>query len=265
MARELLKRDSLNRPIRKRKLEEMIADMKANRWMMNGETIKIGTNGDVLDGQHRLNACVLSNSAFTCIIVYDLPKEIFETIDSGTSRTLADLLYLESFSGARVVASAAPYVYWWKNLKANDRKKFKITGGIYRPARNDLFHYVLNETKTKLWDRSAKQGGRVREVCPRSVGAAAHYLMSEQSRQKADAFFEMFATGAGMVTDKHPILTLRSRLIKDKNKTVQTSPTEKFMWVMRAWQAFREGEQLTRIKDTNPSLLRKKVESHASL
>jgi len=39
-------------------------DMAKGNWKLNGETIKVTPNGQLLDGQHRLAGCVMSGVSF---------------------------------------------------------------------------------------------------------------------------------------------------------------------------------------------------------
>ena len=42
---------------------ELALQMESNDWELNGESIKFDTKGDLVDGQHRLKACVMSNKS----------------------------------------------------------------------------------------------------------------------------------------------------------------------------------------------------------
>ena len=247
MARELLKRDSKNRTLGKRLVTRYAAEMTAGDWQMNGETIKIAVNGDVLDGQHRLHACVLSNSSFPCVLVYDLPTEVFRTIDSGKARTLADLLHLRGVTDGKTIASAAAYVWGWDTSPPTR----KVTGirphAQQRPTRNQLFKW-LETTNFGLWLDSTKAAYRMRGICTGSIACAAHYIMSRGNRAKADEFFVKFASGAGLSSDGDPVLVLRNRMVKDRAKKIQTMPNERFLWIMKAWTAFLEGREIRNLR-----------------
>lgn len=247
MARALLERDSKNRPIRKRRVDEFATEMRGGTWQLNGETIKIAVNGDVLDGQHRLCACVQSNTSFQTVIVYDLPTDVFKTIDNGSVRTLADLLHLRSVEASKTIASAAAYVMRWDSADPKERMTGRRPGVTNRPTRNQLFNW-LETTNFTLWPDSARAARRVRGLCPRSIACASHYIMSRSSRAKADDFFTKFATGAGLSSDGDPVLHLRNRFIKDKTKKFPAHPEEKFAWIMKAWVAFLEGREMRQLR-----------------
>lgn len=60
MAETWLSRNSNNRNLRGQVIASYARDMKSGAWVLNGETVKIASNGQLLDGQHRLNAVVES-------------------------------------------------------------------------------------------------------------------------------------------------------------------------------------------------------------
>lgn len=60
-------------------------------WMLNGDSIKFDWNGSLIDGQHRLEAVVLSNATIQAYVVRGLAPEVFSTLDIGTPRNLGDV------------------------------------------------------------------------------------------------------------------------------------------------------------------------------
>src|SRR5262245_36541087 len=82
------KRDRLVRPS---KVAEYARDMEAERWDVNGETLKMSSEGRILDGHHRLHACLKAKTAFRTGVVTNVPDEAFKSIDIGKVRSAGDL------------------------------------------------------------------------------------------------------------------------------------------------------------------------------
>lgn len=72
MAEEMLKRNIANRKVNQANVNRIAADMATGNYRINGETIKISSNGEILDGQHRLLACIKSGVPFKSYIVYNV-------------------------------------------------------------------------------------------------------------------------------------------------------------------------------------------------
>lgn len=69
--------------------------MAQKAWKMNGEAIKFSNTGRLLDGQHRLLACVESGCSVRTLVIRGLPEDTQETMDAGKSRTMANVLELK--------------------------------------------------------------------------------------------------------------------------------------------------------------------------
>ena len=91
-AAKLLEANTTNRNVAAYVVDKYARDMAADSWKLNGQTIKVGKSGRLLDGQHRLHAAVRSGKSFPAIIVSGLEDRVFETFDLGARRSLADIL-----------------------------------------------------------------------------------------------------------------------------------------------------------------------------
>src|SRR5260221_186881 len=99
------------RNIKQYVVEAYARDMQEGRWKLNGETLKIGDAGRIMDGRHRLSACVASNTEFKTLVAYDVRHEVFDTIDIGAIRTAGDMAGISGVPNGNVVAHAARIVY----------------------------------------------------------------------------------------------------------------------------------------------------------
>ncbi len=95
MAAEFLDRNTRNRPIRQFKLQALMNDMKNGRWRFNGDAIRFYADGSLADGQHRCEAAVRTNTSFRANIIHGLTAEDGMTLDTGSTRTNADVLTLQ--------------------------------------------------------------------------------------------------------------------------------------------------------------------------
>ena len=249
IATTLLEQNNENRPLRQGRVERFAADMAAGKWALNGETVKVDTTGNLLDGQHRLWACVESGVAFQTFIIYDLPAESFRTIDNGMPRTLGDLLSLRGTQNANIVGSACTYVLFWDNAGDGDALRITRPAPYERPTRNQKFDW-LAQSDTALWLDAARMARRFKGMAPPSIVAAAYYIAGRSSPAKAELFFETAATGVGIIHEDDPAGALRFRLIRDRSERVLTNPWEKFVWFLKAWAAYISGGSIKLLRVT---------------
>jgi hypothetical protein len=67
-------------------------DMQDGNWKDNGETIKIDCNGNIIDGQHRLQAVADSGISIELLFVEGLDPSVANTIDIGRKRSIEQYL-----------------------------------------------------------------------------------------------------------------------------------------------------------------------------
>ena len=96
-AESILSRMTGNRKRRKGHVETMAADMREGRWVDTHEPIAMSVDGNLIDGQHRLAAVVLSGIGqwFWVAVYHTRQTAIDLPIDRGVQRTNADLLGLD--------------------------------------------------------------------------------------------------------------------------------------------------------------------------
>lgn len=90
-AKEWLKGNKLNRPIRKSYVHKLAEAMKRGEWGITHQPIALA-NGRLLDGQHRLLALVDSQlPKLQMSVAYDADPATFDIIDVGINRSAADI------------------------------------------------------------------------------------------------------------------------------------------------------------------------------
>lgn len=112
MAQETLKRNTLNRTVRRKTVASYAAAMQAGMWKENGEPIIIGHDNILIDGQHRLLAIVASGKTLRMLVAFDVDPSTRDTVDGGLRRTNGDVLSIEGITnGPRVSACIIGLAY----------------------------------------------------------------------------------------------------------------------------------------------------------
>ena len=88
-----------NRELRKDRVESYEYDLLFGHWSMNGESIKFDCEGNMIDGQHRLQACINTGIGFTTVVVRGVDDNAFRTVDVGMVRTSRQLLKMDRDDG----------------------------------------------------------------------------------------------------------------------------------------------------------------------
>ena len=78
------------RPCRANQIRSLANDMKSGRFYPGNDCILIDSEGNLGNGQHRLNAVMLSGATVKMWIRSNVPKAEIKMIDSGAKRNLTD-------------------------------------------------------------------------------------------------------------------------------------------------------------------------------
>jgi hypothetical protein len=227
-----------NRKLRKHHLRKLSDAMRAGEWKLNGETIKFDHEGHLIDGQHRLTACINSGCSFDSYIASGLESNAFDTIDQGLPRTLGDALSRDGVENYFTTAGALR-IYWILTFPTE-------MGGVY-PTMNrrltvphglELYRKnsgIVSFVKTCLAHNKPPIAGN-------TMLAGFWYACSMIDREQADRFWLQVITGNGIV-EGTPADKLRTKLVEERMKP----PHKRFrregmiLTCVKCWNAFRDG------------------------
>ena len=80
-----------NRNIRQNAVERMINDLKKGNWIFQPQPIIFNQSGELIDGQHRLWAIVMSGVSMPCLVAFGWPTEVQQVVDQQANRSVADI------------------------------------------------------------------------------------------------------------------------------------------------------------------------------
>jgi hypothetical protein len=95
-----------NRHLSAKTVKNYQGDLDAGRWKINGDTIKFAQSGKLIDGQHRLVACIRSKKSFESIVVHGIDDAALHTIDVGRRRTGSDILKLRGENNTNLLSAS---------------------------------------------------------------------------------------------------------------------------------------------------------------
>lgn len=102
-----------NRPISRSRVEALVRDFNSGSWKLNGQTVKFTAEGRLIDGQHRLQACVETGIPLRTFVLYGLPENAFATIDAGASRNFSRSLKRIGTENHGILANILPVLVRW--------------------------------------------------------------------------------------------------------------------------------------------------------
>jgi hypothetical protein len=240
-ATALLKLNKRNRPLSKGVVNRYVEDMKGGRWKFNGSTILISKSGILLDGQHRLAACIQADVPFQALVVRDLDDDVMATVDAGKKRSAGDALALYGFAEgyAPAVAAAGRLVLNYVHKRSlNSSCTASETVDLISRFSEVAEYAIMAHPAHKIIQSSTL--GSVLFLGTRARGFTRH----------AHAFVEAIVHGAELRADD-PRLALRNYFLNSRarNPGGRAPLTHvSFLAVIRGWNAFVRQEPLTQIR-----------------
>lgn len=242
-AQEFLYRNKKNRPVAPGTVNRYLADMKAGDWAFTGDPFRFDSNGDLIDGQHRLEAIskLDDGQSVRGLIVRGLAPEAQMFMDQGRRRQPGAQLQLLGVKDAFVTAAGVRlFLVMEQGHMFHDYAKAET---ISTPAIIDWIRHN-EDTVGRVGEF---MGLIVTGFARGSVALCAAYMFSRVAPMEAvEDFFRSLKQGANLSND-NPILTLRNRLANIKQSRVRVSQREQLAFIIEAWNAWRDGLPLERL------------------
>lgn len=222
-------------------VKRLARDMKAGKWMLTG--VPIIMNGErLLDGQHRLMACVQSGTPFTTALVGGTPTSAMPAIDVGSKpRTVADALQWDGVANAKAVPKVARELMALMT-GASLRDSTALNAPTWAEVR-DFYH-----EHSRVIQEGYRLGHRVQQALRKPSAATwgtafAWLLACDASYDAVELFATKLCTGASLA-DRSPLLTLRNWAIRAHSERRQLRSDELLIAVVKAWNAWVGGKQM---------------------
>ena len=241
-AKILLAKNEGNRKVSERAVQFLYDQMVAGDWLLTADTIKLGKNGRLLDGQHRLQALVKYGKPIDMYVAEGLDEKVFNVLDTGKTRSAADLLSMKGYKSASNVAGSVRSILLFKNGNFATIE----TGKMAKASNSQVLRWVeanpeIHEVIQYTWTIYQKF-----RFLSHSTITMLYWILSKKSQTDTDTFFEKYATGIDL-SETNPIRHLRERLLKDSVNKSKLRVREKVALFIFAWNAFRQKKKMQQL------------------
>lgn len=247
-AKTLLASNFKNRSPNTRRVGEYARAMQSGEWGL-GDPLMFDKYGDLINGQHRLMAVSRSGCNVEFIIIRGLEPESKKYIDTGMSRTIAQILTMRGVGtnmDRRVATIKA--MFYGSKLKPKNKTAEKNASNLWGD---------LSQAKSATWiepflvfhqdalDFSLRVSGPNITAPVRAVIARAYYT---ENHERLLAF--MLGILSGMVSNPetdNSVITLRNYLLKKPQKGANGKDYQMLIYgkVETALRAFSKKESLS--------------------
>ena len=222
-----------NRVLRRTRLESYAEQMKKGEWRVTGEPI-IFSHTSLINGHHRLQACIASGSEFQSMVVRGVDASAYDVIDSGLMRSVADALGPDVRNQKLCAAVARLYLAYEANITDNPRTiHVKVT-------RQMLIDHVRQNEDLYAW--ATESHAAVQRSPLTSTAFAVFRMIVGQQHELLEEFCTGVRTGANLEMGD-PRLALRNWAARTDSRSSEVHLSA----MIRAWNAYRKHASLSRI------------------
>lgn len=226
------------RHLRERNVADYVRSLKAKQgWALQADAITFDVQGRLMNGQHRLTACVRAGVAFTAVVLRNAPEESMAVIDIGSNVRSTE--FIARSLGSHVTAPRGTHSAIALELVDFEFSRFRA---LAKKEVVDIWLETPDETKhvaaTLMCAFKRQKGSRAAVA----AGVRAWRFKPEALGFLVDAF--------GNKPGSPPQATLlHNTLLRSKNTNISYEGVLEHAWfVFRAIVAWERDESLTVIR-----------------
>lgn len=238
IARAWLDKNQNNRKLNKRFVSQFVQDMRSGNWQITGDAIRFDSNGTLIDGQHRLSACIEAGASFPSYVLYGLDPSSKDVIDTGKARSARDVLDMRGIPNSSAIATTL-------KLLITQKKGVGDSGGI---THSEITEALEKHPALSLWVPAP--GAFPKGISIPLVGYVAYvngHLLNHKSR--AHAMVNVLKTGEPDY-EGDPIHKYREKIIRNKEEKLNFLRTRSaVVWTFKnCWNLFLKRKPVDRLQ-----------------
>ncbi len=240
MASQWLEQNKHNRRMSIRTVRRYAHDMLNKQWQITGDAIRFDEDRNLIDGQHRLKACVQANVPFETVVIYSLPSSVQNVLDSGKSRSASDVLQLNGVANSVSAAATARIL-----LNERDGDSGNISGyGAFTNA--DVLAMLKKHCRLPLY---VLNGGSMPRGITYSHPSALNYIGCVLLKETdcTQAMINVLKTGVPDF-DGDPIHMYRERILRMRNEDLKISGRAQWWTLKHCFNLFRKRQPVQQLK-----------------
>lgn len=248
-ALKYLEANTQNRRVRKKTVSFYASQIREGKWDLTGEPIIFSKDGVLLNGQHRLYACIEAAVSFKTFVVRGASDDSFSKIDQNIPRQASDIVGRAGFAQSARKSAATRIVLALLDLEDAPLGTHDRPALATKRSHADTLAFVEenNELLTEGCAIIIKDDGL--SICrPPGVFVGLYTAFALKNRKRALEFFEQITSGE-VLERTDPASRLRQVLISSMS---QPNVKRKKHWIMavtiKAWNLFLQDKQVRQLK-----------------
>lgn len=251
----------INRPVIPKHELKLWLTFKKQEMKFNGSSICVDTMGRVLDGQHRLIACIKSGVPFWSIVVWNVDPSCFGTYDGGRVRTAGDIFGIGGWDYPKIMAAVARHVYLYEmgamkkvgsistldqaeNRKLVRGTEYAALTGLRDIDKLELLAFATPEKAEYEEAHKFVLKYSVSKIMSVPLAVAVLKITAELDKPQAYQFMKDLATGI-LLKGNDPVYKLRAKLEENARSKAKLGTHYIFAFIAKTWNARRQKKKIT--------------------
>lgn len=198
------------------------SDMRNGYWKKTGQTLQFSSDGMLMDGQHRLLACVKTEMPQDFIVVYGLDKTAFDVIDNGKSRSYGDIASIKGFKDPALVTSLARLMIVFNDFGAVDADEKQFRGaGINQITKTQVMEFLDKNPNIGKFMEKYRKNNLISPV----VAGFVYWMLQSDNKTLAEQYLDQVLLGYSLKPDTIQSYVF-SKLQRNRN-SIQNKLTKK--------------------------------------
>ncbi|MFD0883123.1 hypothetical protein ACFQ08_00890 [Streptosporangium algeriense] len=258
-AQELLRRNGRNRRLDKGTVDRYAEAMRRGEWQLSHQGIAVGENGELLDGQHRLEAIIKADIAVEMPVARGMSRDAFSVLDTGKRRSPSDALRLAGATDTLHLSAALRYLHIYLNSPDS-----MWSGSATRLTNDQILDLRDKHPRMEECVRKARPINANTGIITSACATALYVTLDACPDMDIDPWVTGITTGANLdIGDSR--LALRNffanvRAVSGKRRVDAREHIAIYIKAWNAWRTgrkikvlfFRKGEVMPRPVDTSP-------------
>ena len=218
--------------------------MQRGDWTFNGDSIRLSSDGVLLDGQHRLNAVVESGLPQHFLFIENMESEVGMTIDNGKVRNGGDTLALQANvkpQTAQTISGALKIFYKHEHggTVTSSGNAHKLTNAMVVEQYNEHKHLI--DKCLKWMDLNVRKKG---SILSRAEMLGLLLIFGSIDFDECIVFCEMVFCGLHINSVCSQSL-LRDYLLDCKSGLKKSDQAQRLASIIKVWNSLRSGRSMT--------------------
>lgn len=243
LAKQILSLNIKNRKVNESSIASAVHKMKTNKWHENGESIIIGCDGWLKDGQHRLWATIKANHQWKAVIVTGVDSKVMSSIDTGKNRSASDVLTLNGYTYGALKASLSKLIIMDRYSRDSAKRTNVCNQSVldYVSANNDKLDTIISITQPlyKKQSTPAFTSSFLSFLLTKIAGENIDNLDDEFYRDYYSGFIKMLC--GVVVSEDSAACWVRNTIIKNNSKGNSLQMKWVYNAVIKSWNIYLDG------------------------